>query len=83
MSQWEKLLSRLEKLDAGLRFAELEKILLTYGYIPEETSGGSSHVTFRKKDRYPVTIPRHVPIGRTYINLVRDVLEEDIKNERS
>lgn len=32
MSQWDKLLARLKTLDTYLRFEELEKILLRYGY---------------------------------------------------
>ena len=48
MAKWQKLLDRLYKLDPDLRYEELAKILIVYGYKPNETGGGSSHVTFRK-----------------------------------
>lgn len=33
MSKWEKLLRRIHTLSANLRFAELQKILESYGYV--------------------------------------------------
>ena len=80
MSKWDKLLARLNSLSADMRFEELCKILEHYGYSATETSGGSSHITFRKAGMMPITIPRHSPISKTYIKLVRDtVMEEDEK----
>ena len=40
-------------------YDELKKILEAYGYSAKETSGGSSHITFRKKGCNNITIPRH------------------------
>ena len=74
MAKWQKLLDRLYKLDPDLRYEELAKILIAYGYQPNETGGGSSHVTFRKKGCNPITIPRHHPIKKAYIEMVRDVV---------
>ncbi len=74
MAKWEKLLERLYRLDMSIRFEELTKILKTFGYLPNETGGGSSHVTFRKKGCNPVTIPRHSPIKKVYIELVKNVV---------
>ncbi len=82
MSQWEKLLNRLYALDQSLRYDELKKILISFGYIPEETGGGSSHVTFRKHGSNPVTIPRHKPIKKTYIEIVRDTVDMSIKEKQ-
>ena len=50
MTKWQKLLQRLYDLDTSLRYEELTKILNEYGYFANETGGGSSHITFRKKD---------------------------------
>ena len=58
MSKWEKLLSKLLNLSSEMRFSELEKILVSYGYVKHSPRSGSSHYTFRKPGCYPVTIPR-------------------------
>ena len=81
MSKWEKLLGRLLTLSADLRFAELEKILISYGYMKHAPRSGSSHYTFRKAGFNPITIPMHEPIKRVYIKLVRDAVEGEIENE--
>ncbi len=84
MSQWDKLLERIKSLSKDARFAELKKILEKYGYEMKETSGGSSHVTFRKKGRPPITIPRKDPIKTAYVLMVREViLQEEKDNENS
>lgn len=82
MSQWEKLLSRIQALSADLRFEELKKILESYGYKMNSPKGGSSHCTFRKEGRMPVTIPRHKPIKKVYIELVKAVIEMEESNEK-
>ena len=32
MAQWDKLLSKIKSLDKDMRFAELKKVLQSYGY---------------------------------------------------
>ena len=81
MSKWDKLITRLYSLDPDLRYEELKKILERYGYVAKETNGGSSHITFRKPDRQIViTIPRHNPVKKEYVRLVRDIVEMEEKN---
>lgn len=80
MSAWEKLLERIRNLSGDLRFNELRKVLETYGYTMNQPRGGGSHYTFRKKGCAPVTIPRHEPIKRAYVLLVREVVESEVKN---
>lgn len=77
MSQWDKLINKLMKSSKDMRFEELQKILESYGYDKHETGSGSSHCTFRKKGHKPVTIPRHNPIKRIYIELVKAIVEEE------
>lgn len=77
MSQWDKLLERVRRLSPDLRFEELKKILETYGYIMNAPKGGSSHYTFRKSERSPITIPKHKPIKKVYIEMVREVVERE------
>ena len=75
MSKWDKLLCRLYSLSPDLRFEELQKILEAYGYTMTAPKSGSSHYTFRKKGRNIITIPKHKPIKRVYIDLVRETVE--------
>ena len=80
MSKWEKLLLRILSLSKDLRFDELRKVLESYGYRMESPGGGSSHYTFRKKGCQPITIPKHEPIKKIYVEMVRDVVESEVDN---
>ena len=77
MSQFEKLLKRIQSLDKNLRFDEVRKILETMGYTMDSPAGGSSHATFRKPGAQTITIPRHNPIKRIYIVLVKEAIEKE------
>ena len=80
MSQWDKLLKRISGLAKDIRFDELRKILESYGYVMKSPKGGSSHYTFRKPGCQPITIPRHEPIKRVYVEMVRQIVERETKN---
>ena len=75
MSKYEKLLEKIQSLDKGLRFDQLEKVLVRLGYKPENP--GSSHVTFRKDGRASITIPMHEPIKQVYVKMVRAILKQE------
>ena len=77
MSQWDKLLDRVRRLSPDLRFEELKKILESYGYVMSAPKGGSSHYAFRKTGYPPITIPKHKPIKKVYIEMVREVVERE------
>ena len=79
MAQWEKLLSKIKSLDKDMRFAELKKVLQSYGYAASQPRRGSSHYTFRKPGCMPITIPKHEPIKKVYVEMVRDVVESEAK----
>lgn len=82
MSQWDKLLKRITSLSKDMRFDELKKVLESYGYTDNAPSGGSSHHTFRKPGHAPITIPKHEPIKKVYVEMVRAaVLSEEENNE--
>lgn len=81
MSKWDKLLSRILSLDKNMRFEELRKVLESYGYTMNAPRSGSSHYTFRKTGKNPITIPRHEPIKKVYVEMVRDIVEEEMRNE--
>ncbi len=43
-------------------------------------ASGSSHYTFRKPGCNPITIPKHEPIKKTYVEMVKDVVEREAEN---
>ena len=83
MSQFDKLLQRIHSLDKNMRFDELKKVLESYGYTMSGPSSGSSHKTFRKAGCNPITIPQHEPIKRTYVEMVKDVVESEESDDEN
>lgn len=81
MSTFDKLLQKIKSLDKNMRFDEIRKVMETYGYTMCGPSGGSSHKTFRKPGRNPVTIPQHEPIKKIYIILVKEAIEKEEQEE--
>ena len=81
MSKWDKLLMRITSLSKDLRFDELRKVLESYGYKMNAPRSGSSHYTFRKSGCQPITIPKHEPIKKVYVELVRQVVESEARND--
>lgn len=75
MSKYEKLFEKIKNLDKGLRFDQIEKVLVRMGYKPENP--GSSHVTFRKDGKVPITIPMHEPIKQVYVKKVCEILKQE------
>lgn len=80
MSKWEKLLARICTLSKDMRFDELRKVLESYGYTMNTPRGGSSHYTFRKVGCAPITIPKHEPIKKVYVEMVKQVVESEAVN---
>ena len=78
MSKWEKLLQKILALSKELRFEELRKVLESYGYVMQVPRGGSSHYTFRKPGCTKITIPKHNPIKRVYVEMVKDIVENEV-----
>ena len=44
---------------------------------------GSSHYTFRKEGVHSITIPKHSPIKKVYIAMVKEIVESEAQNEES
>ncbi len=81
MAKWDKLLTRICSLSKDLRFDELRKVLESYGYEMKAPKGGSSHYTFRKEGCQPITIPKHEPIKKVYVEMVKQIVESEAKND--
>lgn len=83
MSRWNKLLQRICTLSNDLRFDELRKVLESYGYEMYSPKGESSHYTFRKHGCNPITIPKHEPIKKVYVEMVKDIVESEADNDEN
>jgi len=75
VSKFDKLISEIISESADLRFDELRKVMEYYGYSMSGPKSGSSHYTFRKAGRTPITIPKHTPIKKVYIKMVKEIVE--------
>ena len=83
MSQWDKLLQKILSLSNDVRFKESQKILESYGYKMSAPKSGSSHFTFRKAGCSPITIPKHEPIKKVYVLMVKQVIESEENNNEN
>ncbi len=81
MATFEKLLKRILQLDKNLRFNELKKVLENCGYVMNKPGSGSSHYTFRKPGCMPITVPKHEPIKKVYVQMVKEVVEKERKSD--
>ena len=69
MSKWDKLITRICNLSKDLR------------YEMNAPRSGSSHYTFRKQGCAPITIPKHEPIKKVYVEMVRQIVESEAEND--
>lgn len=83
MSKWEKLLARISTLSKDLRFDELRKVLESCGYEMNAPRSGSSHYTFRKSGCQPITVPKHEPIKKIYVEMVKQIIENEEKSDEN
>ena len=83
MSKWDKLLMRISNLSKDIRFDELRKVMESYGYTMNAPRSGSSHYTFRKQGCQPITIPRHEPIKKVYVEMVKEIVESEAMNNEN
>ncbi len=83
MSKWDKLLTRICFLSKDIRFDELRKVLDSYGYEMSAPRSGSSHYIFRKKGCKPITIPKHEPIKKVYVEMVKQIVESEARNNEN
>ena len=73
-------MARILTLSRDLRFSELRRVLEEYGYEMKLPGSGGSHFTFRKPGCMPITIPKHEPIKKVYVEMVKNVVESEAKN---
>ena len=52
-------------------------------YVMNAPKGGSSHYTFRKAGCQPITIPKHEPIKKVYVEMVKQIVESEAVNDEN
>ena len=45
--------------------------------------GGSSHYTFRKAGCQLITIPKHEPIKKVYVEIVKQIVKSEERNHEN
>lgn len=70
-------------LSKDIRFDELRKVLESCGYEMNTPRSGSSHYTFRKSGCKPITIPKHEPIKKVYVEMVKQIVESEAGNDEN
>ena len=78
--------SHFERSFSAINFSadsELKKVLESYGYVMNAPKGGSSHYTFRKAGCQPITIPKHEPIKKVYVEMVKQIVESEAVNDEN
>ena len=55
----------------------------SYGYKMSMPRSGSSHYTFRKPGCKPITIPKHEPIKKVYVEMVKEIVESEAMNNEN
>ena len=83
MSKWEKLLQKILSLSKDMRFDELRRVLESHGYEMNAPRSGSSHYTFRKAGYQPITIPKHEPIKKVYVQMVKEIVESEVQKHEN
>ena len=48
-----------------------------------ESIHGSSHYTFRKAGCQSITIPKHEPIKKVYVEMVKQIVESEAVNDEN
>ena len=81
MGQWDKLVEKILAMNKNVRFGELDKAMRRMGYTVSQPKGGSSHYIYRKAGCMPITIPKHQPMGRAYIEMVAEIVRQYLKED--
>ena len=72
--QIKKRVTKILRNPKTVKFEELDKILVHFGFERSQKKGGSSHYVYRKKGGNPITVPKHKPVKEFYIKNVIKIL---------
>ncbi len=81
MSKRNKELARIRRNKRSVRFEDLDKLLLYYGFERTQPRGGSSHFVYAL-GQYQLTVARHEPfIHFKTVQEALDILDEVLELE--
>ncbi len=75
MSKHEKLLKSIRNNPSNVKFENLQKLLLHYGFTERQPRSGSSHFTYTKNETI-ITIPKKKPVNKIYVKQVLKLIDE-------
>lgn len=61
----------------------LKRVYSISRYEMNAPKSGSSHYTFRKKGCKPITIPKHEPIKKVYVEMVKQIVESEERSDEN
>jgi hypothetical protein len=76
-SRRQKLRAKIEQIPKNVRFEDLEKLLLAYGFVVRQPGSGSSHHYFQLKNGQGTLVQITIPFKRPHVKpvYVKIVLE--------
>ena len=80
MPDIEKVFLKMRTQVNNICFAELEKVLVYYGFALVRQKG--SHCIFRADDGKRIVIPKHNPIKAVYVKMVLALVREQNEGSR-
>ena len=81
MSKFKKLLERIKNNPKHVKFEELDKVLIRYGFTRRQASSGTSHYYYTKGDKV-ISVPFHQPhIKAFYVERAMELLEGEINDD--
>jgi predicted RNA binding protein YcfA (HicA-like mRNA interferase family) len=81
LSKLKKLLQKIKNNPRQVRFEELDKILLHYGFSKRQPKGGSSHYYYSKDEKH-ISVPfKQHHIGEAYVELALEALKGVISDD--
>jgi hypothetical protein len=77
MTKRDKLIQKIMH-GKNVSYEEASRILIEFGYIPKQPSGGSSHITFRKDGCNQITLVQtHKEIKEYHIKQIQEAIKSD------
>lgn len=70
-------------LENDIRFEEIVKVMQEFGYEVVQPRNGSSHYLFIKPGCNRIVIPKHKPIKKVYVKMIRQIVEEEMHKDES
>jgi len=80
-SRQERLYAQVSGNRKNCSFDDLARLLEAYGFESRRKRSGTSHVTFKRPGRNPITVPRARPVKEHYVDVVLEAIDE-LESER-